>query len=47
MHINGNMEGAITLLNRLGKQFDFKIADDRRNGQNLNTLIPSTVIEQI
>lgn len=25
MHINGNMEGAITLLNRLGKQFDLRL----------------------
>lgn len=47
MHINGNIEGAITLLNRLGKQFVFKITDDRRSGQNLNALEPSTVIEQI
>ncbi|MBU3811142.1 MAG: hypothetical protein H9893_05750 [Candidatus Niameybacter stercoravium] len=47
MHINSNIEGAIARLNSLGEQFDFKITNDRRSGQNLNALAPSTVIEQI
>lgn len=45
--LNSNIAAVITLLNSSGEQFDFKITNDGKGGQNLNVIAPSSIIRQI
>ena len=47
MLLNSNIASVITLLNSSGEQFDFKITNDGKGGQNLNVVAPNNIIRQI
>lgn len=45
--LNINIASVITILNSSGEQFDFKITNDGKGGQNLNIVAPSYIIGKI